>query len=846
MAGSGGPPSDVEGRKRTEEAGERQAATYAARGDEAWARKDAEGAARCYGRALRHRATAKLLLRRARANSRMKKHHEVEQDCHKALVLERGCPEAMVLLAKAKREMGRIDEAHQDISEATKRQPGNLEAKQEAQRVKKAIEQRDRKEILMREAKQGGRVELVQVLEACETMKKIRESDEKTMGGAQSTKNCVQKVEESMKDCKDAQDLFRFMGGVELLAYFLPEDNMSVLKALFQACSRNMATSRVIVRDNHLKIIVPLVSDRRAAVVQLVLKILEEVASVGALRLGQALQDAGHLRTLCLIGQRAPNALHASSLSILAEMAKSGSTVLNGALPFADALVGGAIRGCCSSSRSTVKDALTVLQFCSQTADFKDCMRAEYSLPGSSKKAVLDTVLGLVESLSEEASELETEILPNGIEVVKRDYVEAGVDQVCLLVMAIKTVWQVLSRIPDKVSQLKNVGTVAMLLPMLTCSPSNLSSVLAHLFVTCCEQDIDFAYLIGDLGGSSAVYSLCIEDYSHRSAVYFSLLNYLALSKTFQEYMKSTKNAEFLAGLLSVHMKDDSTTALAETILKVCRYDADFFHWMCCQHNVLATLVRLWYSHAGGAKKAVQALLSLVLESEATSNTLVEEFEEGQLMRLLHDLRAHNMAEQMKATGGASSQLAGARGEYQLSQQEQEVDEASHKINLSKLGAYIKTLTQKDQWKDFVFAEYASSTAVVGRSLAAWLAESYSYLLLRKPALVPVVQRQLDSSIAGRIRVVECSNIDHGFGNVPSHIDVLLCVQVWSMLSTSEKERLFSSIACKLHNDGKVIIIEDDINVVGQISRQATTAGFIEYAEPEISAEHFTKVFFLP
>lgn len=838
--------SGEEGGSKMEEAKEKKAAAYVARGDEAWAKKDPEGAVRMYGRALRHRASVKPLLRRARAYYRLKQFQEVEQDCHKALVLERSCPEAMVLLSKAKRQMGRIEEAHQVISEATKKHPGKSEMKKEYRMVKKAIEERDRKEQLMQEAKAGKRAELSEVLEACETMAKIRNSGSDAKEDSQIQKQCIKKIGESVRDCEDAQDLLRYLGGIDLLTCSLPVDNVAVLQALLQACRRNTASSRVVVRDSHLSLIVPLVSDRRAAVVQLVLKILEEVAPLGAFCLERTLLNAGQLHTIVLIGQRAPDILHTSSLSILAEIVKLGAAISGDMVPFADALIGAAIRGGCSSSKSVVKDAITILHFCSDTAHFKTLVSAEYSVPGLSKRSGLDILLGLVESVSEEAPELEIEIVSSGVEVVKRDFIEAGVDQIHLLVLAVQSVRHLLAANPGKVSQLKNIGTVAMLLPLLSHSPSELSSALAHLLVTCCKQDVEFAYLIGDLGGSSAVYTLCIAEYSHHSVAYFLLLAYLALSKNFQEHMKSTKNAESLARLLSVRMKDESTAALADALVKTCRYDADFYHWMCCEHDVVDTLVQLWYSHAGGTKKVLQALLSLLLENEATSNTLAEQFEEGQLLRLLHDLRAFSIAEQMKATGGASSQVSGMLGGYRLSQKEQEVDEASRKINLSKLGAYVKTLSSKDQLEDFVLAEYACSTAVIGRSLVAWFPDSFTYLLMRESALVPKVEQQIFSGQASRVRAMECNVEEHGFGNVPSCIDVLLCIQVWSMLSTFEKEKFFSSIASKLHNDGKVIIIEDDINTVGQMSEYANTAGFAEYAEPEISVEHFTKVFFLP
>lgn len=835
-----------EGRKKREEDTDKKSAAYAARGDEAWAKKDVEGAIRLYGRALRHRASAKLLLRRARANCRRKQFQEVEQDCHKALVLERSCPEAMVLLAKAKRQAGRIEEAYQVITEATKKHPENLEMKKESRMVNKAIEERDRKERLMQEAKAGKRAELSQVLEACETMAKIRNSSSDAKENSLTQKNCIKRIEESVRDCEDAQDLLRYLGGIELLTSSLPVDNLAVLQALLQACRKNAATSRVIAKDSHFSPIVPLVSDRRTSVVQLVLKILEEVAPLGALCLGRTLRDAGQLRTICLIGQKAPDILHTSSLSVLAEIVKLEAAIADDMVPFADALIGAAIRGACSSSKSVLKDALTILHFCSHAAQFKTLVSAEYAVPGSSKKSGLDILLGLVESISEEAPELEIEIVSSGVEVAKRDFSEVGVDQIHLLILAVQSVGHLLAANPVKVSQLKNIGTVAMLLPLLSHSPPELSAALANLLVTCCKQDIEFAYLIGDLGGSSAVYNLCIAEYSHHSAAYFSLLSYLALSKNFQEHMTNTKNAESLARLLSVRMKDDSTAALADALVKICRYDTDFYQWMCCEHSVIDTLVQLWYSHAGGTKKVLQALLSLLLENEASSNTLSEQFEEGQLLRLLHDLRAFNMAEQMKATGGASSQVSGMLGGYQLSQKEQDVDEASRKINLSKLGAYVRTLSSKDQLEDFVLAEYACSTAVLGRNLVAWFPDSYTYLLMRESTLVPIVEQQIFSGHASRVRAMECNLEEHGFGNVPSCIDVLVCIQVWSMLSTFEKENFFSSIASKLHNDGKVIIIEDDINTVGQMSEYANTAGFAEYAEPEISVEHFTKVFFLP
>eukprot|EP00239_Pterosperma_sp_CCMP1384_P011041 CAMPEP_0197863036 /NCGR_PEP_ID=MMETSP1438-20131217/40199_1 /TAXON_ID=1461541 /ORGANISM="Pterosperma sp., Strain CCMP1384" /LENGTH=300 /DNA_ID=CAMNT_0043480777 /DNA_START=1 /DNA_END=903 /DNA_ORIENTATION=+ len=293
-------------------------------------------------------------------------------------------------------------------------------------------------------------------------------------------------------------------------------------------------------------------------------------------------------------------------------------------------------------------------------------------------------------------------------------------------------------------------------------------------------------------------------------------------------------------------------------------FDLQALRYLCTHRTLGKDLITMWYSRSGSTRDEVELLLMKLMNEEDGSKTISDGLEEQQVVKFVTDLRAKRQMQVAKATGGANllnpekynPSGMPLEADRVVEDKEREADLA--KIDTAKLSQYMVTLIPRNT-RDPVVVDTMAGTGRVCIELANRLQHLSVHVYgnetspqvvdyLNRRAHLPETPASSNTEVASKDSDSRtCSNFtavmspDGTLEGLPVGADVALMLSVWTY--ASEPVDLLNAACAKLKKGGKLMLIEDDVNLLAHAKKAALQGGLVLYSEPDLLKDHFISVF---
>jgi len=467
---------------------------------------------------------------------------------------------------------------------------------------------------------------------------------------------------------------------------------------------------------------------------------------------------------------------------------------------------------------------------------------------------------------AEVAPELRRLEYAGGQEMTYRDFGRLREEPLALMASAL-ALMRVMAAHPEVLSeQLDKLDAWLSLVPMLT-APEQVSCDAVQVMAACAKKTGNCAMSLSELGGGEALVELALNcrKASTREAACVLIRECIGYN-TFQQSLSASHGVPNLCELLTPSASGPQVVALAESLRYLAENDrAVTLAYLCTgRRGFCKLLVDMWYARKEDVRDAVEYLMVAIMADERGANTLQTELDEGAVQSFVHDLQTKRANDKAKATGGANILNPGAIGlatswggklnpgeddpvvspqpnalpcPPELAAREAEVS----KMDLDKLSRYIGTLLPPSTAQP-VFVEGRSGTGSLALKVAIAFPNAHVYAAEEQRHLVDdIVSRTAKEGITNATPVLcEAGSLR----DVPSfaHVVILACLP----LQTEEPNAMLGAAAHKLRPDGKLVLIDDDINFLAECKSFAQSLGLVFFSQPDLFADHYVMCFVKP
>ncbi|GHP12173.1 RNA polymerase II-associated protein 3 [Pycnococcus provasolii] len=713
--------------ERRREAARAQAATNAAvardEGNALYKKQLYEKADERYTHGLRNLPSAVLFANRAQTRLKLNKLNHALKDAHAAVRMDKTYVNAYVKRAHVLRAMGKPNQARSDVAKALEFAQGEKERNQLTALAETLTQEAKHADSVAQLARAKEEAQAAALTTGEGALLVQLESVVKTIASSNFEANPIKANIDQISSLLETSDARRSyfienLHGLDVLHDAFREDNAAVLRLLALTVSqieegengydaeKSVAAARIrrktlVTHDSWLSTLVACVRDRRLAVivasVELLCDVLED--GEGSKRVVQLLLQEQHLESVCLMAARGPAHLHERAATMM-RLAVAGTDVHTPRIApkpvlvklagFADSVAEMLIRCTGSESDSAPIDGVAMAT-AALIAEYRQHHDAETPPPLAKALATANVAGGLLPLIAKCTSMcpvVMTTELDGGIDMVFRDVGRISDEDATTLrslLHLVNLLCGVTATAGIRKSEERRIAWSSpfsarldqhdawlILVPLLhRRAPQAVLDELVLLLDTCAAAIQNVAAALVAVGATEPLMDICRCELATvaRDALVTIMARVAEVSDAQKIMLASPEGVFDILNMLGASPTDSQIAGVCHTVNSLVvggsAANAAAFEVLSRNAPALKRIVDAWYQarELSVAKDNAEALLRRVLREEVASDTLSSAMTEGQVARLVNDLRTYRN----KVTGEEDkAKAAGADGSFKV------------------------------------------------------------------------------------------------------------------------------------------------------------------------------------